>query len=68
MTQEGLLESAMTQMMEADVERLWPDCTPEVIASILRREWCRPVSARLVCSMYQRIKRRLDRRTDQSAD
>jgi hypothetical protein len=68
MTQEDLLESALTQMMEADVERLWPDYSPADIAEILFVEYGRNVSPRLVCSMWQRIKRRLDREADQSAD
>lgn len=68
MTQEDLLESALTQMMEADVERLWPDMSVAELANWLAAEYGRTVSPLLVYSMHQRIKRRLDREADQSAD
>lgn len=68
MTQEDLLESALTQMMEADVERLWPTLSVPQICAWLASEHGRIVSPRLVYSMHQRIKRRLDNESDQSAD
>jgi hypothetical protein len=68
MTQEDLLESALTQMMEADVERLWPDMAVADLANWLSYEYGRTVSPRLVYSMHQRIKRRLDSKAEPGAD
>jgi hypothetical protein len=58
MTQEELINQAMTRMMEADVERLWPDLEVPQICAWLEAEYGRPVSPRLIYSIHRRIDRR----------